>query len=129
MLLMYEGSPSWATGFNILIALLSLLITLGIALLILMSKRREEIHSTETKRADANEGLVKVRDTELADCNKRCEKCNEELEDVTSEYRAITSIHVKDLLAYWQTRDAEMAEKDELKRQIRVLKLRVGDDV
>jgi hypothetical protein len=117
---------SWWQGVNIVWALLGIAILVGMALIILLSKRREDVQLIETKRADANEKMVKTREAEIADLTKRCEKAEEELEDTTAELRAVIGIKVKDLIEWWAIMEAREAHFRSVERDNRILRQAQG---
>lgn len=120
LLLQTEEVKTLFSFTNILIAVFGFLVVVITAVLVGTSKRRDSLDNT-------NEKLLKARDTEVADCEKKCGKCKEELEDVTAEYRAITSLNLKELFAYWQIRESEMAKTQTLESENRILRMRLGD--
>lgn len=126
-LLFLQNSISWPTVINITIGVIIFLLAVVSAIILFLSKNKETIHETDKKRADASEGLLKVRDIELEDCDKRCNKCKEELEDVTAELRAKIAVDVDKLFAYWQIREVEQAKMGQLESDNRVLRYRLGD--
>lgn len=88
---------------------------------------------TETKRADANEKLVKTRDIQIADLEKqleeKTEQCAEKTEDFDSiavEYKTLAGINIKALLEFWAERDRLLAENADLKEDNRIYKRRIG---
>lgn len=102
------------------ITVIGFLVVVGVALIIILSKKREDVQLTDQKRADASEKLLKTRDLELEDCNKLCEKCREELEDVTAEYRALSGVNLAELVEFWKDYKDWMVEHNKLKRQLRI---------
>lgn len=113
------------SAVNVTIAIFSVLVLIGGALIVLMVKRRDTLQ-------DTNERLIKAKDLENEDCEKRCSKCKtelesvkEELEDVTAEHRALTAITVGDLLNYARIREEELAKIGNLESQVRILKKQV----
>lgn len=64
------------------------------ALIIVLSKRREEVHRTDTANVTALKGLLGTRDLELAESGK-------DLETMTSEYKALAQIDIKEIVKGW----------------------------
>jgi hypothetical protein len=118
--MMLQEQPTLFTLTNVLVALFGFLVMVATALLVIMSKRKDSL-------ADTNERLLKARATEVTDCEKKCDRCQEELEDVTAEYRAVTAIQLRDLFSYWQIRESELARIQTLESELRVCKIRLGD--
>lgn len=124
MMLLFEESPI-ISGFNVLMALLGFVILVGSALIVLMATRRNTFSTVQVQRAEASEALVKTKVEELDICNKKCAKCGEELEDVTAELRAQMGLNVDALMRYWEIRLEELATIENLKQEVRVLRIRV----
>lgn len=119
---MSEGiSVTQATNF--VIGIIVFIVAIAVALIIILSKKREEVQLTTEKRADANEKLLKARDVELEDCTKRCEKCKEELEDVTAELRAISGVKVQELIEWAKDYDLHMVKLNTAERRVRQLEM------
>lgn len=97
------------------------LITAG--LIILLSKRKEDLHLTETKRADANANLVKTRDQELQDSKKQGQEYKEELDTITVEYRTLAGINLKELFEFWERKEEFEGQHEILKSEHRRLLL------
>lgn len=110
-----------------MLTVVAALVGIGVLVITLIVKRGEIITKAQKDRAEANEGLVNARDREIADCEKRCDKCHEELEDVTAEFRALTAIDIDKLMKYWQTMDLHLAEMDNIKAENRKLRIRLGE--
>lgn len=115
------------SGFQFLMVLLGAIMLIGGAIITLMATRSGTVSGIQVKRAEASEALVRTRDAELADAKAKEEKAKEELEDVTAELRGQMAINVDELMRYWETRDAEIAEMANLRREVRILKIRLGD--
>jgi dynactin complex subunit len=96
------------------------LLGLGIALIILLSKKREDVQVTNEKRAIAAESLVKVRDTELADCAKGKERLLTEVGDLESENKVLVGIKISELMKFWENKTQIEEEIETLKSQLRV---------
>lgn len=99
-----------------------ILLGLGIALIILLSKKREDVQVTNEKRATAAESLVKVRDTELLDCNKGKERLLAENTDLESENKVLVGIKISELMKFWENKAQIEEEIETLKSQLRVTK-------
>lgn len=106
---------------NALIGLFGFLILIGGSIIIILARRRDTIDDVQKKRNEANEGLIKVRDTELSDCKKQCEKCNEELEDITAEHRTLVGLKVTELLGHWADREDLLARLEKAEQRVRIL--------
>ena len=117
---------SWWSGINAVWGLLLILLMIGGAILILLSRKREEVTLIESKRADANANLLKTRESELDICNKKCEKCEIELEDVTVEYRSLAGVKIAELIQHWEAKLEIEAEVSRLKRDNKRLQLQLG---
>lgn len=101
MLLLEE---SWFSGINAVWSLLVILVMVGLAILVLISRQRVETHVIDQKRADASDKLVETRDRQISDLERENLKINEELEDVTAEYRAVLSIKIDELVKHWEAK-------------------------
>lgn len=104
----------WAIG---------LALTVAAALIILLSRKREDVHQTMEKRALGAEGLVKTRDTELGDCKKLLEKALEDKGDVDSEYKALAGINIEKLFRFWQEKERIEADLEMAQSEVRRLKV------
>lgn len=125
MITLLLQNPTWSSWITLGNALIGLVIFCGVvalAVLIVLSKKREEVHTTETKRADANEKLLKTRDNQLEDLEKRCSNCSEELEDTTTELRAVSSIKINELVEYWMEYTTHKAHVIQLEKELRILR-------
>lgn len=125
--------PDWITVTNILFILTIGLIGSAVSVLLFLTKRQSETLLVEKTRADSQANLVKTRDQEIADLEKKVKEKDErikvletEVEDVTAEYRAIGGIILQQLVHWWQNREADMAETIRLRADIRVLKRAAG---
>ena len=127
MILLLQQTQGYLTGFNLLMGLLTLIVLVGAAIIVLLARKKETVSGLQLERAQASEALVKTRDTQLDDCNKRCVKCQEELDDTTAELRAQMGLNVDTLMKYWQVRDTELAQMEALKQEVRVLRIRAGE--
>lgn len=96
---------SWDFYIKFLLAVLGISGIIVAALLILFSKRKEDIQLTESKRADANANLVKTRDQELTDKIKEALEYKDELDSITVEYRTLAGINLKELFEFWQRKE------------------------
>ena len=120
------ADESFLGGINAIWAFLAILIAIGGAVLILLSRWKGEVEIVETKRANANADLVKTRDAQILDLDKRKADLEGEVEDVTAELRTLTGINLKELFGYWAIRESELARIADLEQQIRILKMRKG---
>jgi hypothetical protein len=125
LFLQESSSVNWSLVFNIGMGIFGFVCLVGAAVIVLLSKRKEDIHATETKRADSNEKLIKTRDQEILDLDKEKERVEKELESVTAEYRTLIGIDLKVLFDFWARYEEHLAHVAELERQIRVLNKRL----
>jgi hypothetical protein len=116
---------SWWSGINAVWGALLILILIGGAVLVLLAKRKDETAITNEKSSQANAALVIVRDKQLADAEKKNLTLEEELEDVTAEYKTVVSIKIDDLIRwfmFYQDKEAHWRNVEEenilLKKQI-----------
>lgn len=109
-----------ATIWQWISALLGLIILVGSAAIILLSKRREDVHATDLRNVSAQRGLIETRDLQLTDAKM-------ELDTITSEYKTLVQIYIKELVQVWQSHLAAhyyvengrlRAECDELKARL-----------
>lgn len=126
-LLLMFFEETWYSGTMAVWAVLTILLLIAGAAIILMSTARKEVQQSTRELATSNADLVKTRDAQIADLTKKLEKQGIELEDVTSEYRALAGITIKILMDYWATREHEIAEKQSVMQDNRILKIRLGD--
>jgi hypothetical protein len=124
MFLLFSGE-SWWDGINAVWGALLILLLIGGAVLILLAKRKDETALTNEKSSQANAALVAVRDKQLQDVEKRNLTLEEELEDVTAEYKTVVSIKVDDLIRwfmFYQDKEAHWRNVEEenilLKKQL-----------
>ena len=123
LLLLFE--ESWWSGINAVWGLLGILLLVGAAVIVILSKKKDETAITNEKSAQANAALVVVRDKQLEDFQKKLTGTEEELEDVTAEYKTVVSIKIDDLVRwfmYYQDKEARWRNIEEenvlLKKQI-----------
>jgi gas vesicle protein len=121
MLFLDESPTSMISGFGALWGLLIAVVTIGTAAMLLMASRKSTVSTLQVQRADAAEGLLKTKETEIQSLSKKCQQCSEELEDTTAELRGQMAINVDQLMAYWQIRDGELAKISQLEERVRVL--------
>jgi hypothetical protein len=110
---------------NLIIGVLSFVAMIAVALLVVMSKSKEDSINTQTIRANSLSDLIKVRDQEIADLKAQKQAIAEELEDVTVELRTVSAIKVTELMSFWSRYDEFMAKKGQIEEENRVLKLQV----
>lgn len=120
--------PSWLTGFNFLVALFSALIFIGLAILALMWKGRDQVATLQVDRADAAEGLLKLRDIAIIALERKVADLEEELESVTAEHRTLAGISIAKLMEFWARKEAFEALLADTERDNRILKLRKDRD-
>lgn len=128
--LQLPGAPPGASehvSFVWYIVVFLLLIVL--ALVVLLTKRRERIEIISEKKASGLEGLLKTRDTELADERRAKEKtledllkALEDLSEVNSELKVVSGIKVHELAEFWAKKGEIEVELEALRSQVRTLK-------
>jgi cell division protein FtsI/penicillin-binding protein 2 len=123
MLLLFQ--ESWWNGINAVWGLLIILIMVGMAVIVLLAKRKDETALTNEKSSQANAALVAVRDKQITDLEKKVVTLEEELEEVTAEYKTVVSMKVDDMIRwyqYYQDKEAHWRNVDEentlLRKQI-----------
>lgn len=114
----------WAVG---------VIVFIGAALILLLSKKREDVQLMEGKRADALEKLLKTRDIEIQDLDNKISQLEkelaihkEDLDSITSEYKTLAGIIISELCNYWQEREVTLAEMADIKQQNRIFEKRKG---
>ena len=120
--------PSWLTGFNFLMGLFAFLLLVAAAFIVVLARGKTDISQLQIDRANAAEGLVKLRDVELDAVEAKLERAEKELEELTAEHRTLAGLTIGELLAHWAQKDQMEAEMADLKRQIRILNLRKDGD-
>jgi len=118
---------SWLNATTAIWAVLGILLLIAGSAVVLMATTRKETQTSTRELATANADLAKTRELEIADITKKYSKQGVELEDITSEYRALVGIDIKVLMDYWATREHEIAAKQKVESENRVLKIRLGD--
>lgn len=121
--------PDWLTGYNFLVGLFALLVVIGGSILALLVKGREGVSTLQVDRAIAAEALVKTREAEIIILNARIISLEEELEGLTAEHRTIVGISIAKLMEFWSRKETIEAETEDLRRQVRVLRLRKDGDI
>lgn len=121
--------PEWLTAGNFLLAVFAFATLVAGAFVVLVLRGRSEVSAIQVDRATAAEALVKLRDAEIATQNEQIEDLEEELESVTAEHRTLTAIDMAQLFKFWAQKEAIEAEMEDLRREIRILKLRKDGDV
>jgi cell division protein FtsI/penicillin-binding protein 2 len=114
MLLLFQ--ESWWNGINAVWGLLIILIMVGMAVIVLLAKRKDETALTNEKSSQANAALVAVRDKQITDLEKKVVTLEEELEEVTAEYKTVVSMKVDDMIRwyqYYQDKEAHWRNVDE----------------
>lgn len=119
--------PYWLTGFNFLLALFSLLLMIGGAIVLLLVKGRGEVATIQVDRAVAAEALVKTREAERDGKQTRIEELEDELESVTAEHRTLVGIDIAKLMQFWAEKEEIEARMANIERDNRILKKRLGD--
>lgn len=124
-MLMLLFQESWWAGINAVWGLLLVLILIGGAIIVLLSKRKDETAITNEKSSQANAALVIVRDKQITDLEKKKQALEEELEEVTAEYKTVVSIQIDNLVRwymYYMDKEAHWRNIEEenilLKKQI-----------
>lgn len=74
-------------------------------LIVILYKRRERIEDISGKRANELEGLVKIRDGEMARATQERVKLEEELRDVESELNVATGVKMQELFQFWAEKE------------------------
>lgn len=120
--------PSWLTGFNFLMGLFAFLLLVAAAFIVVLARGKTDISQLQIDRANAAEGLVKLRDVELDAVEAKLERAEKELEELTAEHRTLAGLIIGELLSHWAQKDQMEAEMADLKRQIRILNLRKDGD-
>lgn len=120
--------PEWANGVNFLLAVFGLGVTLLSAWLLISARRSTDISTLQVDRATAAEALLKIRENELTALHTLHTETEEELEAVTAEHRTLSGIKVQELMAFWADREQILAEVEDYKREIRILKKRKDGD-
>lgn len=69
------------------------------AALVVMSNRRQDIHKTDTANVQSLNALLVTRGLELTQALK-------DLQTVTSEYKALAQVNVKEMVNSWQAHTA-----------------------
>lgn len=110
----------YSTGFTLFWGLFVAVIFIVFAILVLLSQHKQSVHLTETKRADANEKLVKARDLEIEKITKDHAELSEDYEAIKTEHTTLVGITVKELLNFWATKEQMEAENEDLRRQLRI---------
>lgn len=123
---------TWYEGMGTIWIILGVLSMVLLSIIGLLAKNKERADLVMKQSNEASINLLKARELEYTNLEKQFEKENrlrlsveEELEDVTAEYRAISGIIISDLITAWK----EYYEKDiiyeveirKLKHQIKVL--------
>lgn len=120
--------PEWLTGFNFLMALFGLAIVVGAAVIVILARGKVDVSQMQVDRANAAEGLVKLRDAEVERLGKELAETEAELESVTAEHRALAGIILGQLLEHWAEKEQLEANLMDLKRQVRILEKRKDGD-
>jgi len=116
-------------------AIIGVLVALSSALLLILSQKRKDVMLLETQRANTAEGLIKLKDGELKikadeldaikkrneDLEKKVVSLEEDLSDLSAEYKTLLGINIKELFFFWAHKVGHEAENRELKHTISVL--------
>lgn len=127
MMLLLLTEDSWWSGVTIVYAALGIIVAGLISLVTFLSLNRKEIQQTDKERATSAEGLVKTRDIQISDLEKKVGRQGEELEDLTAEHRTLIGIDIDLLFKYWAIREHEIADKERVLSENRILRIRLGD--
>ena len=102
----------------------------------MLARRKNDLDDLQKRRNEVSDGLLKLRDAEILDCKKQIEALNEELEDVTSEHRALVALKMDELLNHWADKEKDArayalleVEVKRLKRQLDIHISQAPDDV
>ncbi len=125
-------NESWWSGINAVWGLLGILILVALGVLYMFTARRRETDTINEKRAVASDALVKIRDAQIIDLEKKVkelegkrDKLDEELEDTTSEYRALAGIKVDELIQHWNAMRDDKVRWDNLEEENIILRRRL----
>ncbi len=99
-----------------------------LAVVVLFSKRFQFLNKTESELATSNINLVKTRDIQLEDASKVLEGVKLELKSLGSEYKAVVSIDIQELLDFWAEKNFIEAENKRLKAEIKVYKIALKEE-
>lgn len=127
MMSLFLTELAWWQSITTVYVGLGVVVAVLISLVTFLSLNRKEIQQTDRERATSSEGLVKTRDIQILDLEKKCRKQAEELEDLTAEHRTLIGINLDLLFKYWAVREHEIADKERVISENRVLRIRLGD--
>lgn len=120
---------SWSVGLSVL----TFVVLLGAAVIILLSRKREDVHATNTANVTALNNLLNTKKEEVATLEKKLKASDEraaalesELKATALEYKQLASIDLQELIHADKLRrenEAVKAENRELRRELE----RAGD--
>lgn len=109
--------------------LFGFLLLVAAAFIVVLARGKTDVSQLQIDRANAAEGLVKIRDVEVEKLKSELAAVEQELEDLTAEHRTLAGLTIGELLNFWSQKEAQEAEILDLKRQVRVLTLRKDGDL
>lgn len=121
--------PDWATGFNFLIGIVIFLALIGAAFIVIVARGKTDVGTLQVDRANALEGILKLRDATIIEVQGKHDVIEDELESVTAEHRTLVGLKVAELMEFWASKEAMEAEIRDLKREIRILNRRKDGDI
>ena len=102
--------------------------------LIIFSKRKDLVHTTETKRADSNEKLIKTVETEKQYVERERDKAiserdraREDIDSIKREYKSLVGIDINMLMKFWEQKQQIEAHTEKIEAENRRLKIRLED--
>lgn len=121
--------PEWATGFNFLVGVVVFLALIGAAFVIIVARGRTDVGTIQVDRANALEGILKIRDATIIEVQTKHDAIEDELESVTAEHRTLVGLKVAELMEFWANKETLEAENRDLKREIRILNKRKDGNI
>jgi hypothetical protein len=123
--LLQEGLPSAPPGAGpsvqfVWYVIVFIFFVVG-GLIILLTRRKERVEVISDKKAAGLEGLLKVREEEMAQITKEHTKLAEDFRDVESELKVATGIKMQELFEFWAKKEAIEAENESQRSKIRSL--------
>jgi chromosome segregation ATPase len=104
-----------------------------VSVIVIRYKAKAGIHEANKENIHSLRELVKTRDDEIQEGNETIAELQSTLSEkekaldaLRSEYTVIAQIKLTELIDFWGRRDIHLAEMEELKGEIRVLKIRIG---
>ena len=125
MLLLFEGGEAWTITFPTFVAIVGFIVLIASSVIIIMSKRREDVHLIETKRANSNADLVKTRDLEIKDLEDKLTDKGDDYESMSREYKTLAAIDIDELMTYWATYQQQKTDRENLEDENARMKRRL----